>query len=91
MLVNRSLTQKFRLKDWDLPVEVEEWTGAIHGQLNMAAQFGPAEVDPQATAHVAGYFADLREMIDRPVEEPEAKEVHDIPNPEDAYFDDEEE
>ena len=89
--MNRSLTQKFRLKDWDLPVEVEEWTGAIHGQLNMAAQFGPAEVDPQATAHVEGYFADLREMIDRPVEEPEAKEVHDIPNPEDAYFDDEEE
>lgn len=76
------------MADWGLPVELEEWEGAIHGQLNMAGQFGPAEIDPQATAHVAGYFADLREMIAR---EDMAEEVtdHEIPAPGEAYFDDE--
>ena len=78
------------MADWGLEVEIEEWEGAIHGQLNMAAQFGPAEIDPQATSHVTGYFDDLRGMIDREDEkEAEAKVDHEIPEPEEAYFDDE--
>lgn len=60
-----------RMADWGLDVEIETWEGAIHGQLNMAAQFGPAEVDPVATEHVKSYFADIRAMIEREVAEPE--------------------
>ena len=59
------------MADWGLDVEIETWEGAIHGQLNMAAQFGPAEVDPVATENVKSYFADIRAMIDREVAEPE--------------------
>jgi len=78
-----------RMADWGLEVEIEEWEGAIHGQLNMAAQFGPAEIDPQATSHVTGYFADLRSMIDREDEKDAVEVNHEIPEPEEAYFDDE--
>ena len=78
------------MADWGLEVEIEEWEGAIHGQLNMAAQFGPAEIDPQATSHVTGYFADLRAMIDQEDEKVEEVEMeHNILEPEEAYFDDE--
>ena len=59
------------MADWGLDVEIETWEGAIHGQLNMAAQFGPAEVDPVATEHVKSYFADIVAMIEREVAEPE--------------------
>ena len=59
------------MANWGLDVEIETWEGAIHGQLNMAGQFGPAEIDPVATKHVEAYFADIRTMIDREVTEPE--------------------
>merc|ERR1711892_14290 len=54
-----------RLVKLGVQSKLVEWSGAIHAQVALSAQFAPVEVDPAATRQVAGYLKDLRYMINK--------------------------
>ena len=55
----------YRLVKLGVQSKLVEWSGAIHAQVALSAQFAPVEVDPAATRQVAGYLKDLRYMINK--------------------------
>ena len=52
-----------RLKDWDMPVELIVWEGAIHGEQVLSQQAVGSNIVPEATRMVENYFKDLRKMM----------------------------
>jgi len=52
-----------RLVDIGKESQLVEWTGAIHAQVALSAQFAPFEADASATRQINSYFNDLKRLI----------------------------
>ena len=52
-----------RMKDWDLPVELIVWEGALHGAQVLSQQSAGVNAVPEVTTMIDNYFADLRKML----------------------------
>ena len=53
----------YRLVDIGKESQLVEWTGAIHAQVALSAQFAPFEADASATRQINSYFNDLKRLI----------------------------